>query len=79
MKRYLAKYIQEDLDKKIILLTGPRQTGKTTLSKMLTPDYDYFSFDNLDDRLALKKKSWDRTKELIIFDALHKLKTGSHG
>ena len=74
MKRYLAKYIQEDLDKKIILLTGPRQTGKTTLSKMLTPDYDYFSFDNLDDRLALKKKSWDRTKELIIFDELHKLK-----
>lgn len=25
MKRYITKYIQEDLDKKIILLTGPRQ------------------------------------------------------
>jgi predicted AAA+ superfamily ATPase len=74
MKRYLTKYIQEDLDKKIVLLTGPRQTGKTTLSKMLKPDYDYFNFDNPDDRLALRKKSWDRSKELVIFDELHKLK-----
>lgn len=53
MKRYLEKFIQEDLDKKIVLLTGPRQAGKTTLSKMLTSDYDYFNFDNLDDRLRL--------------------------
>ena len=74
MKRYLEKYIQEDLDKKIILLTGPRQTGKTTLSKMLKTNFDYFNFDNLDDRLSLQQKSWDRSKELIIFDELHKLK-----
>ncbi len=74
MKRYPDTYIQEDLGEKIILLTGPRQTGKTTLSKMLTSDYDYFNFDNLDDRLALKDKSWNRSKKLIIFDELHKLK-----
>ena len=74
MKRYLEKYIQEDVDKKIILLTGPRQTGKTTLSKMLKTNFDYFNFDNLDDRLSLQQKSWDRSKELIIFDELHKLK-----
>ena len=47
MKRYLEKYILEDLSKKIILLTGPRQTGKTTLSKMLKSDFDYFNFDSL--------------------------------
>ena len=74
MKRYLEKYIQEDLDKKIILLTGPRQTGKTTLSKMLNNNFDYFNFDNLDDRLSLQEKSWDRSKDLAIFDELHKLK-----
>jgi predicted AAA+ superfamily ATPase len=74
MKRYLTKYIQEDLDKKIVLLTGPRQTGKTTLSKMLKTNYDYFNFDNPDNRLALRKKSWDRSKKLVIFDELHKLK-----
>ncbi len=74
MKRYLTKYIKEDLDKKIILLTGPRQTGKTTLSKMLGDDFDYFNFDNVDDRLGLQEGSWDRSKPLIIFDELHKLK-----
>jgi predicted AAA+ superfamily ATPase len=74
MKRYLENYIQEDLDKKIILLTGPRQTGKTTLSKMLNDNFDYFNFDNLDDRLSLQEKSWDRSKALVIFDELHKLK-----
>jgi len=74
MKRYLTKYIQKDLDKKIILLTGPRQTGKTTLSKMTNEDFDYFNFDSIDDRLSLTEKSWDRSRELIIFDELHKLK-----
>ena len=74
MERYLKKYIQADLDKKIILLTGPRQVGKTTLSKMLKKDFDYFNFDSMDDRLSLHEKSWDRSKSLIVFDELHKLK-----
>ena len=74
MKRYLEQYIQADLKKKIILLTGPRQTGKTTLAKMLTNNYDYFNYDNAEHRIDLMEKSWDRSKELIIFDELHKLK-----
>ncbi|MBU2645866.1 ATP-binding protein [bacterium] len=74
MKRYLEKYISEDLQKKIVLLTGPRQTGKTTLSKMLTADFDYFNYDSAEDRLSLLEKSWDRSREVLIFDELHKLK-----
>ena len=31
MKRYLTNYILDDLKKKIVLITGPRQSGKTTL------------------------------------------------
>lgn len=73
MKRYLEKYIQKDLKRKIILITGPRQTGKTTLSKMLKGTYDYFNYDNAEDRLGLLEKSWDRSRELVIFDELHKL------
>lgn len=30
MKRTLEEYIQKDLRKKIVLLTGPRQAVKTT-------------------------------------------------
>lgn len=74
MQRYLEKYVKEDLKEKIVLLTGPRQTGKTTLSKMLMTGFDYFNFDNAEDRLSLLEKSWDRSKDLIIFDELHKLK-----
>lgn len=74
MERYLRKYILQDIKKKIILLTGPRQSGKTTLAKMLSNDFDYFNFDNPEHRLGLMERSWDRSKELIIFDELHKLK-----
>ena len=73
MRRYLEKYIKEDLASKIVMLTGPRQTGKTTLSKMVTPDYDYFNLDNPEHRLDLIERSWDRSKELVVFDELHKM------
>ncbi len=62
MKRYLEKYLIEDLKKKIVLLTGPRQTGKTTLSKMLKTDFDYLNFDNSEDRMSLFEESWDHSK-----------------
>ncbi len=57
-----------------ILLTGPHSCGKTTLAKQLNPDFDYFNYDSDKDRLALKEKSWDRNKPLIILDELHKMK-----
>jgi predicted AAA+ superfamily ATPase len=74
MKRYLTNYILDDLKKKIVLLTGPRQSGKTTLSKMLSNNFDYLNFDNPEHLLGLIERSWDRSKDLIIFDELHKLK-----
>lgn len=74
MERYLKHHILKDLEKKIVLITGPRQCGKTTLSKMLSTDYDYLNFDDPEHRLGLIERSWDRSKSLIIFDELHKLK-----
>ncbi len=74
MDRYLTEYILDDLKKKIVLITGPRQSGKTTLAKMLSKNFDYLNFDNPDHRLGLIERSWDRAKDLIIFDELHKLK-----
>jgi uncharacterized protein len=74
MKRYLIEKIKKDLNKKIVLLSGPRQSGKTTISKMLSKNYDYINFDSAEHRILLKEKSWDRKKELVIFDELHKLK-----
>lgn len=74
MNRYLTENIRNDLADKIILITGPRQSGKTTLSRMLVDSFDYFNFDNPQHRISLLDRSWDRKKTLIIFDELHKLK-----
>ncbi len=73
MDRTLKSYIKVDLVNKIILLTGPRQCGKTTLAKQCRPSFDYFNYDSAEHRLSLKQKSWDRQKTLIIFDELHKM------
>lgn len=74
MKRNLEPYILNDLPSKIVLLMGPRQCGKTTLAKQLYSSFDYLNFDSAEDRLALREKSWNREKKLIIFDELHKKK-----
>ncbi len=73
MKRYLNVALEKDLGHKILLLTGPRQCGKTTLSKMLSTDYQYINYDLAEHRLLLREKGWDRQKELVIFDELHKM------
>lgn len=73
MDRYLHRALNQDLGQKILLLTGPRQCGKTTLSRMLHPDYQYLNYDLAEHRLLLREKSWDRRKAVIIFDELHKM------
>ena len=73
MERYLHAALVADIDRKIILLSGPRQSGKTTLSRMLHPDHQYINHDLAEHRLLLREKSWDRNKALIILDELHKM------
>lgn len=73
MERSIKPTILADMAKKIVLISGPRQTGKTYLSKSLDPDYDYFSYDDPEHRMRLRERSWDRSKPLIILDELHKM------
>ena len=73
MERYLQSAIAADLRCKIVLLSGPRQSGKTTLARMLHPDHQYINHDLAEHRLLLREKSWDRRKALIVLDELHKM------
>lgn len=73
MERYLKQALLEDITQKIVLLTGPRQCGKTTLSLMLIDDHQYLNYDLVEHRVLIAEKSWDRDKPLIIFDELHKM------
>ena len=74
MERYLEKYIKKDLKEKIVILSGPRQVGKTTLSKQLIPSNMYLNYDSAADRKIIKKEEWVRDVQLVIFDELHKMK-----
>ena len=74
MERYLEEHIRRDMAKKIIILSGPRQVGKTTLSKQLVPSFVYLNYDAASDRRMIREEDWPRDVPLIIFDELHKLK-----
>ena len=74
MKRYLEEFIRKDLKEKIVLLSGPRQVGKTILSKQLTASHFYLNYDASSDRRIIHAQEWDRDTELVIFDELHKMK-----
>ena len=74
MERYLEKHIKKDLKEKIVILSGPRQVGKTTLSKQLIPSSMYLNYDSAADRKIIRKDEWARDVELVIFDELHKMK-----
>jgi predicted AAA+ superfamily ATPase len=72
MRRSLETFLKTDLDTKIVLLSGPRQVGKTFLSKGLVSQFTYLNFDYSDDRKIIMEKKWKRETDLIIFDELHK-------
>jgi predicted AAA+ superfamily ATPase len=74
MHRYLENAIRADLGTKIVLLSGPRQVGKTTLSRQLVPDHVYLNFDSASDRKTIRRGEWSRDTSLVIFDELHKMK-----
>lgn len=74
MKRYLKKAILQDLFKKIIIVTGPRQVGKTTMTKNLGSDFEYLNYDNTNDRKQINKSDLNFEKSNYIFDELHKMK-----
>lgn len=75
MKRY---YTDKELDfflkKKIVLIMGPRQVGKTTLAKSLRSDYAYYNYDIKKDLNVFLKQEWNRSTKLVIFDELHKMR-----
>ncbi len=73
MERYLEETIRRDMGKKIIILSGPRQVGKTTLSKQLVPSFVYLNYDSAADRRMIKDEDWPRDTPLVIFDELHKM------
>ncbi len=74
MNRLLEEPIKDDLKDKLVLLSGPRQVGKTTLSLQLFANHDYLNADKQAEHQRMLATMWDRQSELVIFDELHKIK-----
>ncbi|NBX03493.1 MAG: hypothetical protein EBR02_05450 [Alphaproteobacteria bacterium] len=72
--RYLEKNILEDLNEKMVFLGGPRQVGKTTLSRDILSHGGlpsiYLNWDNDQDRKAILTAHWPADPHQIIFDEI---------
>ena len=82
MQRYLDAQVADDLASKMVILTGPRQVGKTTLARQLAAQYSasteanpaqYFNWDVPEHRATLQGGSWNRAAPLVVFDEIHKM------
>lgn len=76
MERYQKAAILRDLKKKMVFLAGPRQAGKTTLSKAIAKEYNsftYLTYDRAEDRHIILSEAWLPSVELIILDEIHKM------
>lgn len=77
MKRYLDDRIRHDLQHKMVVLTGPRQVGKTTLSQQLLAEQaggQYLNFDVAAHRAIIHNQSWRQSAPLLVLDEVHKMR-----
>lgn len=76
MKRYLDDIVATDLQRKMVLVTGPRQVGKTTLCRHLMARIQpaqYLNWDVASDRAVLLRQSWSPRAGLLAMDEIHKM------
>jgi predicted AAA+ superfamily ATPase len=76
LSRRILPIIEADLKKKMVILAGPRQCGKTTLSKIIlnTTPGTYMNWDDSRTRIKIQKGDLDFDAKLWIFDELHKFR-----
>ncbi|MCK5683215.1 ATP-binding protein [bacterium] len=77
MERIQINQILKDIEKKIVFIVGPRQVGKTWLSKKVMQHFKhptYLSFDSFEDQTIIKNETWSANTDLLVLDELHKMK-----
>ncbi|MCP4668421.1 MAG: ATP-binding protein [Deltaproteobacteria bacterium] len=78
ISRYNSAEIEEDLQRKMVFLAGPRQVGKTTFGKGLLKNKGgstkiwYKNWDAPDDREQIIQEHFPAGKGLLVLDEIHK-------
>jgi predicted AAA+ superfamily ATPase len=76
IERAQKQALLKDLRHKMVLLTGPRQAGKTWLAKDIAKHYTaslYLNYDITQDREIIESQSWLDDTQLLILDEIHKM------
>ena len=76
MDREIKNSIISDLKKKMILLSGPRQVGKSFLAKMIMEYFKqprYLNWDSTKDRKVILDEGWSTHTDLLVLDEIHKM------
>lgn len=61
----------------MVFITGPRQVGKTYLSKNLMEEFKkpvYLNNDDVSDMKMIRNRNWPIDADLIVLDEIHKMK-----
>ena len=80
---YSRAWRELSADKNMVFVAGPRQSGKTTLSRLLAegfPNHDYLNWDIPQDRVRFLEKPHffddmartDESDPLVVLDEIHK-------
>lgn len=77
MRRALLVPILEDLKRKMVFLSGPRQVGKTTLARQVLEaasphDPVYLNWDRPEHRKTIRELSWSLASPVAVLDEVHK-------
>ena len=73
--RFLDGYFPDSFQKKLVILTAARQTGKTTLAKLKYPHLRYINLDAPENGETVREIStvaWSRTVGKAIIDEAQK-------
>ncbi len=73
--RFLARHMPPSSRRRVVILTGARQTGKTTLAKKVYPDLPYVNLDAPENRetlRTLRTTDWADTVGCAVLDEAQK-------